>query len=42
LAIAKRRPPAREIVRLRKIVAARLLAMEPRSDLSTAALRLSY
>jgi hypothetical protein len=39
--MAKRRQPARKIVRLRKIVAALRLAMEPRSDLSTAALRLN-
>jgi hypothetical protein len=39
--MAKRRQPARKIVRLRKIAAALRLAMEPRSDLSTAALRLN-
>jgi hypothetical protein len=39
--MAKRRLPARKIVRLRTIIAALRFAMEPRSDLSAAALRLN-
>jgi hypothetical protein len=41
LAVAKRRQPTRKIVSLREIVAALRLAMKPRSDLSTATLRLN-